>query len=87
MEKSVRENDFSDESKPAKDEKKYGYALELPYSRQNINFKSRVTRIGRDLMIIGLIVCFLRTGYVSQMMSSYMTYRTEVSFLNRLLFN
>lgn len=77
MEKSLSE-ETSDESEPARDEKTYGYALELPYSKQNLNFKSRVTRIGRDLIIVGLIVCLLRSGYVSQWMASYATRTKDV---------
>ena len=74
---------FARESKAIRDDKKYGYALELPYSKQNVNFKTRVTRIGRDLIIIGLIVCFLRTGYVSQWLAGYMAKTKEVIILNR----
>ena len=81
MEKSVDEKS-TDESEATRDDKRYGYALELPYSKQNVNFKTRVTRIGRDLIIIGLIVCVLRTGYVSQWMAGYMTKTKEVNILN-----
>ena len=79
MEKSMVGEESSEESEPAQDEKRFGYALELPYSKQNFNFKSRVTRIGRDLILIGVIVCLLRTGYVSQWIASYMTQTKEVS--------
>ena len=78
MENLVR-NKSSYQSEPAEKEKRYGYALELPYSKQNFNFKSRITRIGRDLIIIGLVVCLLRTGYVSQWMTRSMTPTKEVS--------
>ena len=74
---------FARESKAIREDKKYGYALELPYSKQNVNFKTRVTQIGRDLIIIGLIVCLLRTGYVSQWLAGYMAKTKEVIILNR----
>ena len=49
-------------------EKNSCYALEIPYSKQNHNFKRRVTRLGRDLIVMGLLVCLLRTNCVSQWM-------------------
>jgi hypothetical protein len=78
MEKLVSE-EASYESEAAKEDRGYGYALELPYSKQNSNFKSRITRIGRDLIILGLVVCLLRTGYVSQWMSRNMIQTNEVT--------
>lgn len=53
------------------------YALEIPYSKQNYNFKHRITRLGRDLIIVGLTVCLLRSGYVSQSMNTFLTSREE----------
>ena len=77
MEKSLVV-ETSDESEPAGEEKRYGYALELPYSKQNYNFKSRVTRLGRDLVIIGLVVCLLRSGYVSECIARYVAQSKEM---------
>lgn len=45
--------------------------LEIPYSKQNHNFKRWVTRLGRDLIVIGLLVCLLRTNWVSQWMYTW----------------
>ena len=80
MEKSFAAKSLH-ESETIRDETRYGYSLELPYSKQNFNFKSRITRIGRDLVIIGLLVCILRTGYISQWMTGHMTQAKEVSHI------
>ena len=59
---------------------RHRYALELPDSKQNLNFKTKITRFGRDLILLGALVCLIRTGYISRWMTRQMTQTKEVPF-------